>query len=155
MIGRGRVALGAVVAVALLTSCGAGPAEPTHPSSSTPTPSASASPTEPTQTPTQTPTRSGLTLRQLRFTHGPLDDFTLPSGIEVSARVDQPNVVTIVLANPSPSEVEDYLRATLPAEGFTIDARAAAGQTMTFTGHGWTGAFTGTGPSSAVVLRPH
>ena len=57
----------------------------------------------------------------------------------VSTAVDQPNVVTIVLAGPSPQTVEDYLRATLPNEGFTIDARADAGEAMTFEGNGWTG----------------
>ena len=93
-------------------------------------------------------------MRQLGFTNGPLDEFSLPSDVVVSTAVDQPNVVTIVLARPSPQTVEDYLRATLPNEGFAIDARADAGQAMTFEGHGWTGAFTGTGMTSAIVLRP-
>lgn len=79
---------------------------------------------------------------------------SLPSNLQLSTRVDQPNVVTVVLASPSPEVVEDYLRATLPGEGFTIDARAAAGEAMTFSGHGWIGGFTGTGGNSAVVLRP-
>ena len=96
----------------------------------------------------------GLTLRQLGFANGPLDEFTLPSDLQISTRVDQPNVVTIVMASPGPDVIEDYLRATLPGEGFTIDARAAAGQAMTFTGHGWSGGFTGTRSNSAVVLRP-
>ncbi|HEY5981147.1 MAG TPA: hypothetical protein VIT41_16090 [Microlunatus sp.] len=97
---------------------------------------------------------SGLTLRQLGFENGPLDEFSLPSDLRVSTAVDQPNVVTIVLARPSPQTVEAYLRATLPDEGFSIDARADTGQAMTFAGHGWTGAFTGTGATSAIVLRP-
>ena len=97
---------------------------------------------------------SGLTLRQLGFENGPLDEFSLPSDLRVSTAVDQPNVVTIVLARPSPGTVEDYLRATLPSEDFSIDARADAGEAMTFAGHGWTGAFTGTGATSAIVLRP-
>ena len=71
---------------------------------------------------------SGLTLRQLGFENGPLDEFSLPSDLVVSTAVDQPNVVTIVLARPSPETVEDYLRATLPNEGFAIDARADAGE---------------------------
>lgn len=93
-------------------------------------------------------------MRQLGFSNGPLDAFTLPSGLEISTRVDQPNVVSVVLAGPSPAVVEDYLRAVLPQQGFTIDARAADGQAMTFAGHGWTGGFTGAAGSSAVVLRP-
>ena len=93
-------------------------------------------------------------MRQLGFENGPLDEFSLPRDLVVSTAVDQPNVVTIVLARPSPQTVEDYLRDTLPSEGFTIDARADAGQAMTFDGNGWSGAFTGTGATSAIVLRP-
>ena len=96
----------------------------------------------------------GLTLRQLGFENGPLDEFSLPRDLVIATRVDQPNVVTIVLAGPSPGTVEDYLRATRPDAGFTIDARAADGQALTFEGSGWTGGFTGTGTTSAVVLRP-
>ncbi|BAK34362.1 hypothetical protein MLP_13480 [Microlunatus phosphovorus NM-1] len=149
------MALGAVIAAVALAGCGAAPEEPPQPPSSSPIPSVSASPTEsPTPTPTPTRALAGLTLRQLGFNNGPLDEFSLPSNLQISTRVDQPNVVTIVLASPSPELIEDYLRATLPQEGFTIDARAAAGQAMTFAGHGWTGGFTGTGANSAVVLRP-
>lgn len=107
----------------------------------------SASTTSPTAT-------RGLTLRQLGFENGPLDEFSLPSDLVVSTAVDQPNVVTIVVARPSPQTVEDYLRATLPTAGFAVDARAVAGQAMTFEGHGWTGGFTGSGATSAIVLRP-
>ena len=147
------MALGAVIAAVTLAGCGAAPEEPPQPPSSSPIPSVSASPTEsPTPTPTQA--LAGLSLRQLGFNNGPLDEFSLPSNLQISTRVDQPNVVTIVLTSPSPELIEDYLRATLPQEGFTIDARAAAGQAMTFAGHGWTGGFTGTGANSAVVLRP-
>ncbi|MDN5761048.1 MAG: hypothetical protein L0H41_01840 [Microlunatus sp.] len=96
----------------------------------------------------------GVTLRQLGFRHGPLDSFSLPQEAVIATSVDQPNVVTIVLARPSPTQVEDYLRATLADEGFTIDARADVGQAMSFAGHGWTGGFTGTGTTSAIVLRP-
>ena len=72
----------------------------------------------------------------------------------MSRTTDQPNVVTLVLARPSPQTVEDYLRATLPEEGFTIDARSVGGGAMTFAGNGWTGGFTATGSTSAIVLRP-
>lgn len=97
---------------------------------------------------------SGPTLRQLGFRNGPLDEFSLPADLVIATQVDQPNVVTVVLANPSPATVEDYLRATLPGEGFAIDARADAGQAMSFEGNGWSGGFTGSGITSAVVLRP-
>jgi hypothetical protein len=104
--------------------------------------------------PSRSTSLSGLTLRQLGFENGPLDEFSLPSDSVIVTSVDQPNTVTIVLAQPSPESVEEYLRATLPAEGFTIDDRAAAGQALRFEGNGWTGGFTGTGATSAIVLRP-
>ena len=139
-----------------LSGCGAATSTPANPTTPAPAPSASSTPatSAPSVSPTATPTVSGLTLRQLGFSNGPLDQFSLPSELQVSTRVDQPNVVTIVLAGPSPEVIEDYLRATLPTEGFAIDAQAADGQAMTFEGHGWSGGFTGTGPNSAVVLRP-
>ena len=166
-VGRLRLVAAVAVAAAGLTACGAapGPGDPTTsatPSSSaTPTsPASPASPTNsaaspsPTATGSGSPTAlSGLTLRQLGFTNGP-EEFSLPTDLVLATRVDQPNVVTLVLARPSPETVEDYLRATLPGSGFTIDARADTGQAMTFVGHGWTGAFTGTGSTTAIVLRP-
>ena len=68
--------------------------------------------------------------------------------------VDQENNVTVVLSQPSAGEVADYLRATLPAAGFTITNDDPAAQAMTFTGLGWSGSFTGTPTASAVLLRP-
>lgn len=158
MVSGGRGGRAAIAGLLLaggwvLSGCGAASSTPTPstptPSTTVPMPSAS-----PSATPSPTPTLSGLTLRQLGFTNGPLDQFSLPSELLISTRVDQPNVVTIVLAGPSPEVVEDYLRTTLPQHGFTIDAQATDGQAMTFAGDGWTGGFTGTGTTSAVVLRP-
>jgi hypothetical protein len=175
--GRWRTVLVGGVAAGLLvgvSACGAasGPEQPTpsptatatgpdrSPSTVSPTPTTSDSPSasDPTaSSPTAaspTSTTTGLTLRELGFENGPLDEFTLPADAVISTSVDQPNVVTIVLARPSPQTVQDYLRATLPGEGFTIDARATAGAAMTFEGNGWTGGFTGTAATSAIVLRP-
>ena len=140
----------AVAATAALTACGAAtePGQPT-PAAQPSTPAASPSPT-----PTDSPSvQRGLTLRQLGFQNGPAE-FSVPSDAIISTSVDQPNVVTIVLARPSPQTVEDYLRATLPEEGFTIDATAVAGSAMEFEGNGWRGGFTGTAATSAIVLRP-
>jgi hypothetical protein len=163
--GRWRLVAASTAAVVCLGACTAAPepGEPTPtgapttapsptPSASAPTPTPSASASAPASSPTAS--MSGLTLRQLGFENGPLDEFSLPSDLVVSTAVDQPNVVTIVLAGPSPQTVEDHLRATLPNEGFTIDARADAGEALTFEGNGWTGGFTGTGATSAIVLRP-
>ena len=164
--GRWRVVAVSTLAAICLGGCGAaaGPGDPTpspvpptstsaEPSPSSATPSATPTPTPP-ETPSPSAGLAGVTLRQLGFENGPLDEISLPRDLVVSTAVDQPNVVTIVMARPSPQTVEDHLRATLPAAGFTIDARADAGQAMTFEGHGWTGAFTGTGTTSAIVLRP-
>ena len=163
--GRWRRVAAAGVAVVCLGACGAGPDQTDPPGTTDPTPTSStpfstpepsppatSSPASPTSSPSAS--LSGVTLRQLGFTNGPLDEFSLPSDLVVSTSVDQPNVVTIVLARPSPQTVEDYLRATLPNEGFAIEGHADAGGSMTFEGNGWTGGFTGTGATSAIVLRP-
>jgi hypothetical protein len=165
-----RVVVAAAATIGL-AACSAAPSEPS-PSEPAPTvvtssslPSASQSPTvgspspssttsSPSDTTTPTP-QEGVTLRQLGFENGPLDEFSVPSDAVVSTSVDQPNVVTIVLSRPSPQTVEDYLRATLPGEGFTIGARGTAGGgAMMFEGNGWRGGFTGTAATSAIVLRP-
>lgn len=147
-----RPALALVLAAALLTGCGAGP-EPADP---TPTPSATSAPPTATSAPptTASPTvETGLTLQQLGFDNGPAN-FSLPPDSVISTKVDQPNVVTVVLSSPGPETVEDYLRATLPDAGFRIDARSSAEGALTFKGEDWTGGFTGTGATSAIVLRP-
>ncbi|HEY5981495.1 MAG TPA: hypothetical protein VIT41_17860 [Microlunatus sp.] len=142
-------------AAACLVGCGAEPAPADPTPSAAPTTATSPAPTTALPpTPSLTASPTGLTLRQLGFVNGPLDEFSLPDDLVIATRVDQPNVVTIVLAGPNPQTVEDHLRATLPENGFTIDARADAGEAMTFRGHGWTGGFTGSGATSAIVLRP-
>jgi hypothetical protein len=169
---RWRIPLVSALAVGCLAACGSEPGpEPTPDPSGTQTSSASSAPSV-TGSPTPSPTAStgspsaarespsptgslsGLTLRQLGFENGPLDEFSLPSDVVITTSVDQPNAVTLILSSPSPATVEAYLRATLPELGFTIDVRATEGQAMRFRGNGWTGGFTGTGATSAVVLRP-
>ena len=96
----------------------------------------------------------GVTLRSLGYLNGPAEQFTLPRTALVSAAVDQPNNVTAVLTSPPPAEVEAYLRRALPATGFTITADGPDGAAMTFPGHGWTGSFTASDATSAILLRP-
>lgn len=172
-MGCRRVLLAALAAVfvAAGTGCSSapGPGSPSPTASPAPTatsgpgpsatiPTGTSPPTAPssTEAPTASATaEEGTTLRELGFENGPLDDFSVPSDAVVSTRVDQPNVVTIVLARPSPPTVEQYLRTTLPGEGFTIGARGGPdGGAMTFEGNGWRGGFTGTAATSAIVLRP-
>jgi hypothetical protein len=75
------------------------------------------------------------------------------------SKVDQPNNVTAVMSSPSPGEVADYLRRSLPAGGFVITGDDREAMTVTFRGHSWFGSFTGStspsgGATSAVLLRP-
>jgi hypothetical protein len=168
MVAGDRSWLVVVAAVAVFGSAGCsaatGPDAPpsasstpavSEPSPPTVSPSESPSTSQPPSSATSAPVEEGTTLRELGFENGPLDEFSVPSQAVISARVDQPNVVTIVLARPSPQTVEEYLRATLPDQGFTIGARGGAGGgAMTFEGNGWTGGFTGTAGTSAIVLRP-
>ncbi|HEU5484318.1 MAG TPA: hypothetical protein VFU98_05380 [Microlunatus sp.] len=150
----------ALVAAVLVTACSATtPGQPTITPTPTPTPTPTVASASPSPTASPTPSDSpeadrGPTLRQLGFENGPVDEFTLPAGAVISTSVDQPNAVTIVLSRPSPQTVEDYLRTTLPDEGFTVDQTAVAGSAMTFEGNGWKGGFTGTAATSAIVLRP-
>jgi hypothetical protein len=100
----------------------------------------------------------GVTLAAFGFTNGPVREFSLPRSTVLAAKVDQANNVAVVLSSPSPSEVADYLRRSLPVAGFEL--RHDQSGTMTFDGYGWAGSFTGTdnpagtGARSAVLLRP-
>jgi hypothetical protein len=127
----------------LLAGCSSG-----HPSDSNlRTPAGSAAP------PPSIPS-DGVTLAALGYLNGPARQFSLPSTAVIRAKVDQPNNVTAVVSSPSPAEMSSYLRRALPAAGFMITADSPATNTMTFTGHGWSGSYTGDERASAVLLRP-
>jgi len=96
----------------------------------------------------------GVSLADLGFRNGPVTAFTLPQTAVISTRVDQPNGVTVVLTSPSAPEIAGYLRRELPGTGFTVTADRESAASLTFTGYGWQGSFTGSGSSSAVILRP-
>ena len=141
-----RVLGGVVIAVLVfLVGCGSGE-DPPVPPPATGTPSVS-----PT---TVTVPADGVTLQSLGFLHGPAQQFTLPRSTLISAAVDQTNNVTAVLATPPPADVAAYLRQALPATGFTITADDPEGPALTFAGYGWTGSFTASETTSAVLLRP-
>ncbi|HEU4909445.1 MAG TPA: hypothetical protein VFT17_11300 [Propionibacteriaceae bacterium] len=95
----------------------------------------------------------GVTLAALGYLNGPAQ-FSLPRTAAVTAEVDQPNNVAVVVSSPPPAEIAAYLRRALPATGFSITADDPAATTMTFSGNGWIGSFTGNGRVSAVLLRP-
>ena len=96
----------------------------------------------------------GITLAALGYLNGPVREFSLPRTAAIRAKVDQPNNVTAVVSSPSPAELSSYLRRALPEAGFQITADSPAANTLTFTGHGWSGSFTGDDRASAVLLRP-
>jgi hypothetical protein len=96
----------------------------------------------------------GITLAALGYLNGPVRQFSLPRTAALRAKVDQPNNVTAVISSPSPAELSSYLRRALPEAGFMITADSPGANTMTFTGHGWSGSFTGDDRASAVLLRP-
>jgi hypothetical protein len=137
--------LAAVVALigCLLAGCSAG-----HSSDSI-----SPSPTTSAARPPSIPS-DGITLAALGYLNGPVRQFSVPRTAVIRAKVDQPNNVTAVVSSPSPAEMSSYLRRALPAAGFVITADSPAANTMTFTGQGWSGSFTGGERGSAVLLRP-
>jgi len=96
----------------------------------------------------------GVTLKQLGFTNGPADAFSLPRTSAIITSVDQPSGVTVVLSRPDPGELTAYLYRVLPETGFLITRADPAATTLVFTGFGWHGTFTGAGDTSAVILRP-
>jgi uncharacterized lipoprotein YajG len=138
--------LGILLAAAMLAGCAgkAGVIPPTTVAPPPPPPSVSVP-------------ADGVTLAAFGFTNGPVREFSLPRSTVLAAKVDQANNVAVVLSSPSPSEVADYLRRSLPVAGFEL--RHDQSGTMTFDGYGWAGSFTGTDPAgtgarSAVLLRP-
>lgn len=93
----------------------------------------------------------GVSLSQLGFRHGPAGFVTVPSGVRLTQRVDQPNVVTVGFAAPAGAEIARWLETELPAAGFTVTS--GGDEAVLFDGHGWSGAFTVGGGESALTLR--
>jgi hypothetical protein len=145
--GPRRIGGALVLAVVFLwsTGCGGELPPPDPPSSSSPAPT----PTGPVSIPAD-----GATLRSFGYTFGPVEQFSLPRSSVISAAVDQANNLTAVLSAPPAGEVAAYLRRALPAAGFTIAEDDPGALTLTFTGHGWRGSFTGNSSASALLLRP-
>jgi hypothetical protein len=141
-------ALAALLTAAVLTGCSAGG---TGTSTSTPSATASASSTRSPQIPAD-----GVTLAALGYKFGPTAELSLPRSSNITAVVDQANNVTAVLSSPPAAELAGYLRRNLPLAGFTItgDNEQTAQPAITFTGHGWSGSFTGDARACAVLLRP-
>jgi hypothetical protein len=144
---RVLAAISVVVLLAATGGCGGGDNGPVLPSAR-PTPPPSAA------TATVTIPVDGVALQTLGYLNGPVQQFSLPRSSVIIAAVDQANNVTAVLSSPPATEVAAYLRRTLPKTGFTVVNDDPPALTMTFTGYGWTGSFTGNETTSAVLLRP-
>lgn len=125
-----------------LAGCGAAP-RPDTPVPPSPTATA----------PVSTPS-DGVSLSALGFTYGPVDRVFAPIGAQVSSRVDQPDNVALVLTSPSAADLLAFYRRTAGTNGFRITADDPATSTLTFTGFGWSGTFTGDERASALLLRP-
>lgn len=108
----------------------------------------------PAPTPTVSVPSDGVSLDALGFENGPVDRVFVPIGAQLSSRVDQTNNVTLVLTAPSAAELTTFYRRTVTANGFTVTADDPATTTLTFSGFGWTGTFTGDSQASALLLRP-
>lgn len=129
------LALGLVVASVLASGCGAAAPEPSRPSAQ---PVSTAVPS------------GGTSLRQLGFANGPAG-FSIPAEVLVAERVDQPNVVTLVLKAPSSSRIAAYLRANLPAMGFEVVGDKD--DSLVFRDATYDGAFTAANDVSGLTLR--
>lgn len=93
-------------------------------------------------------------MRAFGLANGPVDAFSLPRRTVLASVVDQPRSVSLVITQPGTTDVFAYLLRALPAAGFTITDQAAPRSTLTFTGRGWRGSFTGDAGACAVLLRP-
>lgn len=93
----------------------------------------------------------GVSLAALGFRYGPADRVWLPNTVIIRTRVDQENVVTVVLDEPAGDTVAAFLRAHLPAGGFTIttDANGA----LIFNDPDWAGSFMSNERLCALTLR--
>jgi hypothetical protein len=76
---------------------------------------------------------------------------TLPDDLVITYRVDQPNVVTLVLSPSDSRRVLAHLQANLGAEHAVITG--SSGDSLTFDLQGWQGAFTSNDQQAALTLR--
>ncbi|SER59439.1 hypothetical protein SAMN05443377_10391 [Propionibacterium cyclohexanicum] len=135
----------ALVTMLLTASSCAEPNTPqgmaTRSAAQTPPPNTSSRPSTP---------MPGVTLSSLGFMHGPAG-FTVPAGLDLRDRVDQSNVVTLVVPAAQGQGLLDYLNASLPALGYTVTARSA--DSLIFEAPGWQGAFTMSDALAGLTLR--
>lgn len=103
------------------------------------------------QAPSVNPSQlGGVTLTSLGIQNGPAD-FRVPEGLEFRQRIDQSNVVTLVVPGAQGQELYDFLHSGLSSMGFTITA--ASSDSLIFEAPGWEGAFTMDEGIAGLTLR--
>ena len=117
--------------VCILTGCAAEPIAP-----------------QPTITPTVPD--GGISLIDAGFEHGPVG-FSVPRGLVVRHKVDQANVVTIVVDAHDGTAIESYLREHLDDMGFHVEGDVPG--SLYFRSDGWEGAYTTGGDQAGLTLR--
>jgi len=125
-----------LVSVLVFTGCAAAPS-PVPP------------PPPPRTAPAAAP-EGGVLLADLGFTHAPAG-VSIPAASVIGEYTNAANNVTLVFTGPDGAESAAYLRAALPDAGFEITADDHG--SLVFTDGAWQGAFTATGPVSALTLR--
>ena len=115
----------------------------------------SAAPTGTTETsapapPIVTPSQ-GQPLSALGLAQGPAGLIWLPAGVPLTYTADQPNLVIAAGPAAQASQVEDYLRLTLPGLGWRITADG--GGALTFEQGEWHGGFVTGQVSWALTAR--
>ena len=111
----------------------------------------------PVTTPEATPTpviatpSSGRALSDVGFANGAAYLVWLPTGISLTYTADQPNLLIVTGNASQASEVENYLRQTLPGLGWQITADAAGG--LMFDQGEWHGAYALGQDSWALTVR--
>lgn len=77
--------------------------------------------------------------------------FRLPAGLSVVDRIDQANVVTLVLTPASASTLANWLATDLPEQGYSV--QGASADSVVFSGPAWSGAFTRSNELAGLTLR--
>ncbi|HQD21483.1 MAG TPA: hypothetical protein PKY27_04425 [Arachnia sp.] len=109
-----------------------------------------APPSPPARTAPAAAPEGGVFLTDLGFTNAPAG-FSVPSSAILDQGTNAVNNITAIFTGPTGADTAAYLRAALPEVGFEITADGD--DSLLFTDGAWRGAFTATGPLSALTLR--
>lgn len=95
-------------------------------------------------------TVAGVTLASLGFQNGP-EGFLVPQGLTFSQRVDQENVVTLIVPVRQGQGLLDFLNDNLGAQGYQIEG--SSDDSLVFSSPDWEGAFTMSDEQAGLTLR--